>query len=338
MNPKLRPSSSALALCLVAGGALAQAPLTIAWDKPVYQPYEPMKLTETGQPGLMSVLGLDMEGGPVFIPGLGLVHLGFSSAFAILPLPNLPPTGTRTLTFTAPCPCDVPVRTIYTQAVGFDVPTSTVLLSNPASFKIADPAWTCSAGVCTTIGEISSSFNGTKIDPGNLIWFNSVVKVNGIGDNGWVRFKNQHITFQANSTSYDITVPDTLIVFSSIATVPTTIYNWNNNLRVTQVPNGFSGELFLSGVAAQFLVGLPGGINPVTWTGTYSSSKAGSSFRWKWGAAVYTQFGLDQNALGVTATNSSPENFKAYTTGGARGGGAANTTGSWSATKTPGCQ
>jgi hypothetical protein len=37
------------------------------------------------------------------------------------------------------------------------------------------------------------------------------------------------------------------------------------------IPYG-SGELFLSGVAAQFLAGLPGGINTVTWTGTWAST------------------------------------------------------------------
>src|SRR5262245_49359926 len=157
MNQRLRPSLSALALALVAGGAAAQTPFTIAWDKPVYQPYEPMKFTAAGKPDPVSPTSRDMSGGTVFTPRLwlhylGLVYLAFSSAFALLQLPIMPPAGTQTLVFTAPCPCDVPVRTIYTQALGYDIPASTVLLSNPASFKIADPAWTCSGGVCSTIG------------------------------------------------------------------------------------------------------------------------------------------------------------------------------------------
>ena len=104
-------------------------------------------------------------------------------------------------------------------------------------------------------------------------------------------------------------------------------------------------EIFLSGLA--FMVpasGLSGGINPVVWTGTFSSNTPGVSVHWKWGAAVYTSFSTDYNSLAVKAAHTNtcafnnsdhagtPENFKSSVVGGARGGGGSNFTGSWSGT------
>jgi len=78
----------------------------------------------------------------------------------------------------------------------------------------------------------------------------------------------------------------------------------------------------------------------------------GVSVKWKWGAAVYSTFSADYNALAVKATHqnacgitngdhagtpegtdtSSGEPFKKFVIGGARGGGGSNFTGSWSGT------
>ena len=65
---------------------------------------------------------------------------------------------------------------------------------------------------------------------------------------------------------------------------------------------------------------------------------------WQWSAAVYTSFTTDYNAVGVKAAEGptcqyanadhvgTPENYKSFVTGGARGGGGSNFTGSWSGT------
>ena len=76
-----------------------------------------------------------------------------------------------------------------------------------------------------------------------------------------------------------------------------------------------------------------------------SSDTPGVSVQWKWAAAVYTNFSADYNALGVKPVDDNrasqyrnsdhagtPENFKAYVIGGARGGGGSNYTGSLSRT------
>jgi len=94
----------------------------------------------------------------------------------------------------------------------------------------------------------------------------------------------------------------------------------------------------------------------VTWQGSFSSDVAGITASWKWGAAVYkssSPISPDYNTLGVKPTHTraclyansdhagTPEGvdpntgelFKSAVTGGARGGGGSNWTGSWSSTK-----
>jgi hypothetical protein len=90
---------------------------------------------------------------------------------------------------------------------------------------------------------------------------------------------------------------------------------------------------------------IPGGLNPVTWSGTISSDTPGVTINWQWAAAVYTSFSSDYTLLGVKPVDDktasqyqnsdhagTPENFKQFVIGGARGGGGANYTGSYSGT------
>ena len=84
---------------------------------------------------------------------------------------------------------------------------------------------------------------------------------------------------------------------------------------------------------------LPGGISP-TWSGTFQADTPGLTVNWQWGAAVYTQFSSDNNALGVKPVDGSllsvyhnsdhagaPESFRSAVTAGARGSGGTNYTG-----------
>ena len=88
---------------------------------------------------------------------------------------------------------------------------------------------------------------------------------------------------------------------------------------------------------------IPGGLKPVTWSGTISWDTPGVSIKWKWAAAVYTSFSSDYNSLGVKPVDDknasiyhngdkagTPENFKSFVIGGARGGGGHNYTGGYS--------
>lgn len=206
---------------------------------------------------------------------------------------------------------------------------------------VTEPTVLCDTSI------INSNFNGTAISTGNSIWFNSILKVKDMDEiGGSVRFVNSIIQFTANGINYNLIVPDAMITFSPTATVATTTFNVIINAWETIIPSSYSGNVFLSGLAYQLMENLPGGINPVTWSGQFWADKPGLTVEWKWAAAVYTQFSADYNAIGVKPVDGdklnpyhnsdhagTPENFKSYVIGGARGGGGSNYTGGYSGTK-----
>jgi hypothetical protein len=201
------------------------------------------------------------------------------------------------------------------------------------------------AQAVTSGSSSASNFNGTAIAAGRTIWFTSVFKVSGLGSApAHLYVTSQHIAFSANGVSYDLPVPDGIVTITPGATSASTTFDSNGRWE-TSIPAQFSGNAFLSGLAWTAPVNLPGGINPVTWYGTFTSDISGLSVNWLWAAAVYTQFGAGYNALQVKPvddnhlTSSSdpagtPEAFKSYVIGGARGGGGSNYTGSLSGTVT----
>jgi len=199
---------------------------------------------------------------------------------------------------------------------------------------------------------IVSNFNGTPLHEGDFIWFNSVLKVKGLGPTqpATIGFASLPITLTADGVSYNIPVPSSLITFTPGLVLATTDFDSVGNQWVTNVPSsGLAGNVFLDGVAFQIPAsGLPGGIKNVTWAGMFSSSSCGLTVQWQWAAAVYRFAGfLDQGLEGLAVKpvddnqassykNSdhagTPEYFRAYVVGGARGGGGSNFTGSYSAT------
>ncbi len=193
--------------------------------------------------------------------------------------------------------------------------------------------------------SIALNFNGTPISAGRTIWFNAVVTVpKGLPANGaTMSVTNGSIQFTAGATNYTIPVPPNTITFSSSATEATTTFDGTS--WQTTVPTSYSGNVFLGGVAYTVPTALPGGINPVTWSTEFTSSTAGLSVQWQWAAAVYTQFASDNNSIGVKPIDGdklnayansdhggTPENEKAFVTGGAGGGGGSNWTGGYSGT------
>jgi uncharacterized repeat protein (TIGR03803 family) len=196
----------------------------------------------------------------------------------------------------------------------------------------------------------SSGFNGTAISAGRTVWFNSNLSVSNLNPDvtTTIRFLNQTIDGLPGGP---VSVPDSAVVFRpGLANASETLSSgaWVINLPTRKL----AGDAFLSGAA--FAVpsgGLPGGIGPVTWSGSFTTDQPGVQVKWKWGAAVYTQFStstpreggvsvksVDDNKADLLFKNSdhagTPENFKNFVTGGARGGGGSNYTGSWSGTCT----
>jgi hypothetical protein len=201
-----------------------------------------------------------------------------------------------------------------------------------------------------------SNFNGTPIEAGGFIWFNGNFTASGIPSTGaTISFTASTITFTADQT-YTVPVPNAQVTFSPTAVCASISFDTGSNTWKTTVPLAGSDEIFLTGVAfpvpASFALANGRVQGPVSWQGSFSSDTAGISVAWKWGAAVYNVFSTDYNLLGVKPTHKNaclypnsdhagtPEGvdpnsgrpFKDFVTGGARGGGGANWTGSWSGT------
>jgi hypothetical protein len=210
---------------------------------------------------------------------------------------------------------------------------------------------------CPASSINSSNFNGTSLQPGAFIWFNANFTANGIPSAGaTISFTSSTVTFTSDQT-YTVSVPNAKIAFNPSAVCASTSFDTQSNTWITTVPLAGNDEIFLTGVAFPVPVGFANGNGkvkgPVTWQGSFSADTPGISVAWKWGAAVYNVFSLDYNVLGIKPTHTqtclysnsdhagTPEGidsnsgqpFKAFVTGGARGGGGSNWTGSWSGTQ-----
>jgi hypothetical protein len=194
--------------------------------------------------------------------------------------------------------------------------------------------------------SIMSNFNGTAIPAGDTVWFSSVMKVSGLGSSPvTVHVSGGEIDFTPKGGSAQaVSVPDANITFDPSATSATTTFDgtaWN-----TTVPSNAGGNTFLAGAGwAVPTGGLPGGTNPVTWKANFTTDTVGISVNWQWAAAAYTNFSGDYTMLNVKPVDSNslscyknsdhagtPEAFRSFVVGGARGGGGSNWTGSYSAT------
>ena len=229
-------------------------------------------------------------------------------------------------------------------------------VSEPAHFQLASLRTPVNRSSATAVlqssvpgsSSIASNFNGTGIPAGDSIWFSSVFKASGLGSQPVRIFlRSASVQFTAAANTYKLPVPDATITLSPTATSATTAYDPSRNEWITSVPSsGLAGNTLLSGMTLAVPAGgLPGGINPVTWSGTFYSDTAGVSINWQWAAAVYTSFGTDYRTLQVKPVDDNsaslyknsdhagtPEAYKSFVTGGARGGGGSNYTGSYSAT------
>src|SRR6267378_6178325 len=191
-----------------------------------------------------------------------------------------------------------------------------------------------------------SNFNGTAIASGRTIWFTSVFKVSGVGSSGaTINVAPSKITFTAGTTPYTVNVPAAVVSIDPHATSAATSYDATSATWRTTLPLQWSGNAFLMGVSLPLTANLPGGINPVTWSAAFVTDPPGLTINWQWAAAVYTQFASDYNSLHVKPVDDphlsayqnsdhagTPESYKSYVIGGARGGGGSNYTGSLSGT------
>lgn len=206
-----------------------------------------------------------------------------------------------------------------------------------------------SASASAAISSITSNFNGTPISAEDYIWFTSVLTLTG----SYPKTSPIDVFISGStltSSAFDLTVPNAEVMFSPTGTYAGVTYTpagW-----VTLTPFGTSGNTFLAGVEYQVPAGgWAGSSLPVTWTADFTTNTPGVTLNWQWAAAVYTTFSTNYSSLGVQPADDSraspyynsdpagtPEDYKNDVTGGARGGGGSNCTGSLSATAsvTPG--
>lgn len=188
--------------------------------------------------------------------------------------------------------------------------------------------------------SIESNFNGTTIADSSFVWFNSHISgVSGVSGAVTVYFRNQQVTLTSPQTNipYTLAVPDGEVRIDPLTVTAAT--GFFGDTWITTVPDG-SDNPFLSGYVWDVPMGEdPKASNPVTWSGDFYASESGISIQWQWSAAVYTSLSADLNSLGVTpidgagaSQSGTPLNFTSFLTGGARGGGGSNFTGSNSGT------
>ncbi|HEV3384054.1 MAG TPA: carboxypeptidase regulatory-like domain-containing protein [Gemmata sp.] len=200
-----------------------------------------------------------------------------------------------------------------------------------------------------TVSAITSNFNGTAIPAGDFVWFSAVAKVSGVGSSPvTVDVDNQTIDFTSNGTPYTLNVPDSTITLDPSLNHETGVASTSfgsGGWSVT-APASFSGNVFIGGLGWQTASGLAGGsVKNITWSGDFHTDTAGISVNWQWAAAVYTEFTSDMSGIQVKTVDDNhadvyqnsdhagtPENFKNFVIGGARGGGGSNWTGSYSGT------
>jgi hypothetical protein len=233
------------------------------------------------------------------------------------------------------------------------------VLAALVAFSAAGPLYGgASAGgpKCSAQTANASNFNGTPINGGDFIWFNANFSAKGIPLSGAnIFFQNSTIQFTADQV-YSLSVPNAHITFDPTASCTSTSYDAVSNTFNTTVPVSGSDEIFLTGLAfpvpASF-ASVGGKVNGnVVWQGTLASDISGVTVGWKWGAAVYTTFSTDYNALQILASHgnscspgggdhagtpegktSSGLSYALFVVGGARAGGGSNFTGSWSGTQ-----
>ncbi len=148
--------------------------------------------------------------------------------------------------------------------------------------------------------SITGNFTDRAIPSNDFVWFDSSVKVRGLGaDPVTLHFTNQTIDFVANGTAYDLSVPDATLTLSPATTAAST--SFDGSTWTTTSPSTFTGRVFVSGLALALPDGLPGSIQNVTWNMQVSSDTAGVSINWEWAASVYRNFNTDMSQLGVQA-------------------------------------
>jgi len=144
--------------------------------------------------------------------------------------------------------------------------------------------------VCAT----ENDFGYGVIATGNYVWFSAMADITPRESSLplTVHYTGQWVNLQlqgGNGIPLSIPAPNSEIVFSSSATSATTTYTGGQ--WVTTVPVGFTGNVFIGGVAYQVPTGVFLAGAKVDWTGFFTGTTNSFTLQWQWAAAVYSNLG-----------------------------------------------
>jgi hypothetical protein len=183
------------------------------------------------------------------------------------------------------------------------------------------------------------SWNGFKASAGSVVWINAHISGAGnVPTNTITTVDFTNVTLVVNTQSYAL--PNGKIVFDPAVSTPTTVVNADGSWTTTVSPT-FNNDIFFVGQAIPVDTNLQnggGGNTGSTLSFSTNSSDNALTFNWQWGAAVYTSWPGNANALiepvHAAQQAGAPLNpaVQATLIQGPRGGGGSNFTGSWSGT------
>jgi hypothetical protein len=192
----------------------------------------------------------------------------------------------------------------------------------------------------TAIPGAPVSWNGFKAPAGSVVWINAHIQNPGnVLTSTTTTVDFTQVTLVVNGQSYAL--PNGTINFVPGTTAPTTTVNADGSWTTTVSPTQ-SGTIFFDGQAIPVDANLQngGGGNTSSTLSFYTNSNDSAlQFQWQWGAAVYTYWPGNAQALiePVQANGlqpGAPTNSQVQQSliQGPRGGGGSNFTGSWSGT------
>ncbi|MCB9296605.1 MAG: hypothetical protein H6559_26340 [Lewinellaceae bacterium] len=180
---------------------------------------------------------------------------------------------------------------------------------------------------CNSTSTIGSNFNGTSINGGNYLWFNShLTGVSGYSSVPFtIYYEGGTVTFTSNGTPYTLPVPKAAITFSSAVTQASTFYNAATDTWETQIPIGSANnDPSCRALPCRFPpAAFPEGPTRLPGPENFIRIRRELLQYWQqWSAAVYTSFSTNYNALGVQVIDGNrqsgtPNNYTNFVTGGA---------------------
>jgi hypothetical protein len=319
------------------------------------------------------ILGAEIVNGNTvfFAKGAGAVHGGFTGTYSFVANITMLPSGYADYHAIDVCQCTVAgkqgvatfdelgagapegsfssseVITSATGGLSGLTGTATLQGRQDPLTMLTSGTWVASLALPYAYGSIRATFNSQTIQPGSQVWFvgafdlQSAVPPSGLT----VYVVDQTITLQLqNKVAVELSVPDSVLTFSTSATSATTAFDKVDDRWVTTVPAASTNGVFFSGLAYLVPPGVSVAGATVTWSGFFLGP-SGFKAQWQFASAAYTTFSADYNSLGVKPLHSTsldsyhngdqpgtPENFKSYLAPGAMGGGGSNYIGGYSAT------